>query len=312
MRRLDYLITDARLATENEDFSDTVGISDEEFIRFINEAQTRIHSLIVQQHSSIFLKEITSSIIANQETYSLPSDCLLGNKVTQVDYSHNNSDANYVPLKPTFLRNRRSDEGEPFYYIRKSGQILLNPIPNTTSGSLRITYIEKARKLDIRRGSIDTFTDSGTAITALSLNVSTDTIDSVAVGKDNFICVVDRAGNIKMTDIEYDSIDETTGIVTLTNSSHTYISGETLTAGDFIVVGKNSSTHSELVDFVERYLLAYCSWKILKRDSSVDYQEQQTELSQLETEIVASYADISDDIYEIPEINKDEVWFGFD
>ena len=115
-----------------------------------------------------------------------------------------------------------------------------------------------------------------------------------------------------MTDIEYDSIDETTGIVTLTNSSHTYISGETLTAGDFIVVGKNSSTHSELVDFVERYLLAYCSWKILKRDSSVDYQEQQTELSQLETEIVASYADISDDIYEIPEINKDEVWFGFD
>jgi len=309
MRRLDYLVTDARLATENEDFSDTVGIDDEEFIRFFNEAQTRIHSLISQQHSAIFLKDTITNIVANQESYSLPSDCLLGNKVAQVEYSHDGNTDNYVPLKPTFLKNRNSNSGEPLNYIRRSGTILLSPVPDTSTGTLRITYIEKPRSLDIRRGSISSFTDSGTQITAITLNVSTDTVDSTAVGKDNFLCVVDRAGAIQMADIEYDSIDASTGVVTLT-SNHTYSSGEALAAGDYIVVGKNTSTHSELADFVERYLLAYVSWKILKRDSSADYSEQQEELAQLEKEIIDSYADISDDIYEIPEINEDEVWFG--
>lgn len=310
MRRLDYLITDARLATENEDFSDTVGIDDEEFIRFLNEAQTRIHSLIVQQHSSIFLKDYTTSIVANQEAYSLPADCLLANKVTQVEYSYDGDADNFQVLKPTGNRNRNSSDGEPAYYIRKSGNILLTPVPNTSTGTLRITYIEKPRKLDIRRGSIASFTDSGTQITALACDVSTDTVDSTAVGKDNFLCIVNRSGTIKMADIEYDSIDASTGTVTLT-ASHTYDSGESITVGDYIVVGKNASTHSELADFVERYLLAYCSWKILKRDSSADYAEQQEELAQLEREIIDSYADVSDDIFEIPEINEDGDWFGF-
>lgn len=309
MRRLDYLITDARLQTENEDFSDTVGIDDEEFVRFFNEAQTRIHSLITQQHSSIFLKESTQALTSGTEAYSLPSDCLLANKVTQVDYSHDSGADNYTPLKPIGLKQRRGGQGSPMYYIRKSAQLLINPIPQDSLGSIRITYIEKPRRLDIRRGSVSSFTDSGTQITALTLDVSTDTVDSDAVAKDNFLCIVDRAGNIKMADIEYDSIDATTGVVTLT-SNHTYTSGESIVAGDYIVVGKNASTHSELADFVERYLLAYVSWKILKRDSSADYSEQQEELAQLEKEIIDSYADISDDIMNIPEINEDEVWFG--
>ena len=61
-------------------------------------------------------------------------------------------------------------------------------------------------------------------------------------------------------------------------------------------------------DHVERYLIAYASWKILKRDSSVDYTEQESELSNMEQEIVETYADISDDIYQIPEVNDDEAW----
>ena len=309
MRRLDYLITDARLQTENEDFSDTVGIDDEEFVRFFNEAQTRIHSLIVQQHSAIFLKENTQTLTSGTEAYNLPSDCLLANKVTQVDYSHDSSSDNYVPLKPTYLKNRYSSEGAPMYYIRKAGQVLINPIPNRSNGSIRITYIEKPRGLDIRRGSINAVTDSGTQITALTMEVTTDTVDGDALDKDNFLCIVDRAGNIKMADIEYDSVNSTTGVVTLTQN-HTYDSGESIAVGDYVVVGKNTSTHSELADFVERYLIAYVAWKILKRDSSADYQEQQDELAQLEREIIESYADISDDIYEIPEINDDEVWFG--
>jgi len=307
-RRLDYLVTDVRLQTENEDFSDSVGISDAEFIRFINEAQTRLHARIVQQHNSIFLEEYSTSSVNAQESYSLPSDIYLGNKVTQVDYSTTGLVKDYYPLKPTYLRNRSGAEGNPDAYIRKSGVILLSPIPNSSSNLVRITYVKKLRKLDIRRGSVASFTDSGTQITALTLDVSTDTVDTTQTDKDNYLCIVDRDGAIKMANIEYDSISGTTGVVTLT-ASFTYESGESFSVGDYIVVGKDTSTHSELPDHVERYLLAYASWKILKRDSSADYTEQESELQNMESEIVASYSDISDDIYEIPEINDEEVWF---
>ena len=46
--------------------------------------------------------------------------------------------------------------------------------------------------------------------------------------------------------------------------------------------------------------------KILKRDSSVDSQEALQELSQIESDIIGSYADVESDIREIPIINDDE------
>jgi len=307
MRRIDYLITDVRLQTENEDFSDTVGISDTEFLRFINEGQDRLQARIAQQHNSIFLSESTYNIVGSQESYTLPSDIFLGNRVTQVDYSPSSDTTKYMPLAPATLRTRNSGTGTPASYIRQSGTILVNPVSSSSTGLLRVTYHKKLAKLDIRRGSILTFTDSGTQVTALSLDVTTDSVDTTATDKDNFLCIVGRDGTIKMKNIEYDSISGTTGVVTLT-ASHTYETGETLAIGDYIVVGKDTTTHSELPDHVERYLIAYASWKILKRDSSVDYTEQESELSNMEQEIVETYADISDDIYQIPEVNDDEAW----
>jgi len=59
---------------------------------------------------------------------------------------------------------------------------------------------------------------------------------------------------------------------------------------------------------VERYLIAYASWKILKRDSSIDSQEAMGELAQMESDIIEAYADVEDDITEIPVIDEDFDW----
>jgi len=308
-RLVDYLISDVREQTENEDFSDNIGISDAEFLRYLNEAQQRIQARIYAQHSHVFTTEDIQSIVANQEAYNLPSDAFTGNSVSLVEYKNSADVDDYRPLEQASYRTRNSADGEPLYYSRKNGQILLRPVPSSSGNrTLRISYPKAVRRLDKRRGSIASFTDSGTQITALTLEVSTDSVDSTAVAKDNFLCIVGRSGVIKMKNIEYDSISGTTGVVTLT-SNHTYESGESVAVGDYIVVGKDTSTHSELPDHVERYLMAYCAWKILKRDSSADYSEQETELGQMESEIVATFADISDDLHQIPEINEDEIWF---
>ena len=92
----------------------------------------------------------------------------------------------------------------------------------------------------------------------------------------------------------------------LTLGSHTAEEGESISVGDYVVGGKDTTTHSELPRNVERYLIAYCAWKILKRDSSVDSQEAVQELLQMENDIVESYAVISDDVQYIPLINEEE------
>jgi len=305
MRRIDYLIEDVRRHTENDivNISDTVGIQDEEFLRFINDAQHRLHSLIIQKHPSVFIGEKTYNVVVDQEEYTLPSDIFLSNKVVQVEYSDTNDVEDYYKLELTQIHNRMSGiEGLPMGYIRKNNSITLTPVPDR-GGLLRVLYVKAPLKLDKRRGSVASVTlDSGTStITALAFNVSTDTIDSTELLKDNYFTVVDRNGNVKMKNIEYDSIDTTTGIITIT-SSFTYESGESISVGDYIVRGKQATTHSEFPDTVERYFIAYCAWKILKRDSSIDSTEQQDELLAMEAEIVDSYADIEEDIVRIPEI----------
>jgi hypothetical protein len=309
-RLIDHLITDIRAHTENEEFSDSIGIDDEEFVRFLNDAQYRLHSLIVQAHSSIFIEEKTISVVNGQKEYSLPSDIFIKNKVSNVEYSIDSSERNYYFLKPIFQRNRSNYEGTPYNYIRRSGKIILSPIPRDGAASIKITYVRQVPKIDKRRASVGSVTLGADSISALTLNVSTDSIDSTALAKSNFISIADKNGIIKMKDIPYDSIDTGTGVVTIT-AGFTFESGETIAVGDYICSGKNATTHSEFPEEVERYLIAYCAWKILKRDSSVDSQEQTQELLEMESDIVKGYSDPSDDIYEIPDINDDmnsNVW----
>lgn len=310
-RYVAHLITDVRDSTENTDFSDTIGIKDAEFLRYLNDAQHRIHNLLIQQHPSVFLVEKEYSIVNDQEEYSLPLDCFAGNKVTQVEYSPTSSDNDYYPLRPASLYNRsKGTKGDPSFYIRKSGKVLLLPVPNSSSGKLKITYVQKMPQLDLRRGTVSNVVlDSTTnTITTLELDVSTDVVDGTTLAKYTRLTIVDEEGNIKMKNVKFTEANAGTGVVTI-DPSFTYETGETISVGDYVVAGPISSTHSQLDSMIERYLIAYVSFKIFQRDSNVtDLQVQQSILGTLESEIVESYQEISDDITEIPVINNNDHW----
>lgn len=310
-RLVDYIIDDVREQTENEEFSDTYGIEDSEFLRFLNDAQYRIHALIVQKHPQVFVSEQVYTVVNNQSTYSLPSNIYLKNKVTEVEHSYDSDVENFMPLKPTVLVNRRPNlEGDPEFYIRKSNSIIITPIPNSGSATLRVSYVKKIDALDKRRGKVLTSTldSSALTVTALTLDTTTFDNDTTQLNKSSYFCIVDKDGEIKMRNVKFSSIDSGTGVVTI-DSSFVYVSGESISVGDYLVSGQNATTHSELPDSIERYLISYANWKILKRDSSIDSQDAVQELAQMEFEIVASYSDISDDIMEIPNINNDD--WGF-
>lgn len=307
-RRADRLITHIRAVTENETENSTTDISDEEILQYVSEAQDRIQAKILEQHPRVFIKEKTIAGVASQEEYSLPSDCYLAGRVLCVEYTDNAAAASpvYYKLKPGTERSRQSHlTGVPTTYIRRDkmndtgGSFLASPAPSSSSGQFRVTYVQKMDRMDIRRGIISAVTLTGSAITALTLDTSgSPPIDTEIVDNHDYLCVVDAVGTVKMRNVRFDSINTTTGVVTV-NSGFTYESGETAAIGNYVVAGENASTHSKLPDSLERYLIAAAALKIFKRDSSGDSAEQTAELVAMEKEIVDSYKELEDDLHEI-------------
>lgn len=314
-RRVDRLITHIRSITENETANSTTDIADNEIIEYLNEAQHRIQSRIIAQHPRVFITETTIAAVQDQEEYNLPADAMLANKILTVEYTTDAGASRpvYYKLKPGFERDRVSHiSGLPSCYIRRdkftnsTGSFIASPAPSDSNGQFRISYIQRMDNLDKRRGIVSLVTDSGTAITALTLDISgTPPIDSTDLADHEFFCVVDKNGTMKMRNLEFDgdgsdSINTGTGVVTLEGSSFTYASGESIAVGDYIVGGKDTTTHSILPRNVERYLINFAAYKILKTDSSIDVSEALQELTFLEQEILASYTEIEEDIHEIP------------
>lgn len=306
-RRASRLITHIRTVTENETANSTTDISDEEILQYISEGQDRIQSRILSQHPRVFIKESTISSVADQEEFNLPSDCYLSGRVISIEYTDNASASQplYYKLKVGTERNRQSHlSGLPTHYIRRDkmdddgGTFLVSPKPSHTNGQFRVTYVQKIDRMDIRRGIVSAVTLDGTAITALTLDVSGNPPIDTELDDHDFLCVVNTIGTVQMRNIRYDSINSTTGVVTV-NSGFTYSSGETIAVGDYVVAGKNASTHSKLQDSLERYVIAFAALKVFKRDSSGDSSEQMQELALMEQEIVASYQEIEEDLHQI-------------
>lgn len=310
-RLVNRLIDQVRRQTENEDVTSSVGITDAEFLQFLNDAQHRLQSVITSTHPTIFTNEKELDVIVDLEAYSIPSDALMQNKLVTVEYSPSGAFEDYYHLEPTRMKRRDTAvQGFPVTYIRRSGKILLQPRPQQ-AGLLRVNYVKRLWELDTRRGIIQTAVTDDTAktITSLQLDASSPSpaLDTNSLLEHNYLCIVDRDGNMKMQNIPFTAIDSATGVVTI-DSSFTFESGESLSPGDYAVGGRDASTHSELPRMCERYLIAYCAWKILKRDSSIDSAEAQAELSEMESDIVNSFADITDDVTYVPQLNHWSDW----
>jgi hypothetical protein len=316
-RRSDLLITHIRAITENETANSSTDISDNDILQYINEGQQRLQSKILSVNPRSFIKEKVISTVSGTEEYSLPDDCFLFNRIISVEYTDDlGSLPSYSRLTPSSERKRASHIlGLPSRYIRQDKQndstasILLSPVPSSV-GQLRIRYVQQLDLMDIRRGVVDAVTLTSTEITALNLDLDgTPTIDSTAILLNDYMCVVDKYGTIKMRNIPFDSVNTTTGAVTIT-AGFAFESGETIAVGDYIVLGKNTSTHSKFPKHIERYLITYATYKIFKRDSSLDVIDQKEELKSMEEEIINSYAEIeSDDPAEIEIIEEWDEFF---
>jgi len=316
MSYVDLLVKQVRRETENNESSAFTGIGDIEFIQYLNDAQYHLQAIITSQHPRVFVDETVVDIVKDQERYDLPDDILLENKIHSVEYSSDGK--SYYNLSQTNMKNRSdtTETGYPNNYIRLSGQLLLTPLPSS-SGKIRINYVRRVKELGLRKAyvQIDTTLNSSGNV-QLSLNNSKMTTDIQSLLDAEYICIVNRYGKVKLSNIPIAYANNTniatSSSVTLDMLNYSPKDSDlakadlTVKEGDYIVAGKDTTTHSEFPKSVERYLLSYASWKILKRDSSQDSTEMQGELTMMANEITKSYAHITDDLQYIPEINEED------
>lgn len=296
------LITEVRRDTDNTSFSSTSGISTEDFLRYMNFALMRLQAVLIQQNSTLFRKKIDIPLVAGQNSYSISDNVYLKESIINIMYSSDGQEANYRNL-PEIGESYISYDTAEFIaaYARRGGTILTSSIPQDSQGKLRVTYDRALDRLDIRRGTIDGITVATSAITAntISIDVNSDDDTRISGVSDKYICVVNKDGVVGAYNIAYTAYNTGTG--NFTHETKSVESGQTPAIGDYVTVGRYTTTHLSLLDSpsVERYLQLYAAHKIFKRDSSTDALEAKQELLDIEQELIEAYQQIQNDDQEI-------------
>lgn len=317
MKRIDFLISMARLISENESVSTSNDIRDDEFLQYFNDGQARLQSLIsnARDTSKIFVTEKIISAVAGQEEYTIPDRILFNKSIEQIEFSYDSTAANYMRLQKCGFYNRKTDSSSyPIGYYRRQNKFYPIPIISSSGGSFRVMYERTLDALDVRRGQVSSVAGlTSTGFTSLVLTGASgtgnpDTSSSPAnLTNIDYVCICDKDGTVTARNIPVGSFNTSTNTLT-PSGGYTFSTGETIAVGSYLTFHKYTTTHSQLPDDCERYLLAYCHQAILHRDSSNDWTEGNDVLERIEKDIIASMKKQTGELQEIPQLDPVE-WY---
>lgn len=303
MKRAEQIITMTRQLTGNTRYSSDSGIPQSVFVQFLNNAQDSLMKEVVNIKTKFLKKEVTVPVVSGQISYDYPSDLYMQH-IDTIQYRDNLVDGCYQPLYKSYDKERVVDQiGYPFGYILQNEGYKLNP--PITNGYLVINYIKQLPRLQIKNGQISAVTINGSnQITALTVSTS-GSYDSAQIDDDYFLCVVDKYGVQKAKNIEYQS--QTGGVFTL--SAQTLGSGETVSVGDYITVGKNTVNLPQWPDICESYFLKHMTYDTKFMDASQWSDEAKADMAGFFQTLVGSFATLSDDLSDIAITNTDYIGF---
>lgn len=313
MKRTDELITQARTLSRNSANADgTLAISDEEILQYLNDAQDRIQNLIsaTKNVAKIFVTQTIIDLVANQEAYTIPDRVLLNKQIEQVEYSSTGLVGDYVVIEKLNFFNRDTNATNyPWGYIKRGGEILIQPTPSVSTGTLRVTYERELDDLDIPRGVISSITTgTATSFAALVLDSTANSYESTTPGwnTQRYCCVVDSTGARKAFNIPILSYTAGTNTIVPTGSSFTYDTDldSQIVAGDVAVFWKYHTTFSQLPDSCERYLIHSAAAECFHKDSSNDYAKEMERVTQIEKDILTALASQTSEVQFLPTLNS--------
>lgn len=368
--RAEQFIKQIRLRSDNVD---SAGIGDDEILAYLNDAQDRLQSKIMQEHpeQDIFSMQGYVYLRYSEDSYSIenltdingnviPQKLFAGNCLSMVEISQNfgaiqasnllqfpnyasfpvmgetgytyvdqsngklyrwqgacyieilastlsyNYAGTWLPVPQVSPRERTVGFG---YFVR-GNSVIIAPMPATLNTVLRVTGMKRLYNIDKRRGKISSSSSVGGKTTFVLSGIPTGT-DFADVDR---VTLVDANGSI----LQY--TEPSTGKVTyynnlqvdsFANPNLTVVLGSvpSTSTGCYIVYGEYSSSHCEVDDFCNRYLIESAVMRVQMRDSSRDVSSQSALVGALESEIMASYAQLGNDATMIPVNSTDYLYY---
>jgi len=260
MRRLEQLIAEAKLSTNTTDINSISSILCQSYM-------TRIHSyledllFLVNDENDLFLKDYTFNLVRGKDEYDLPIDIYAKSSIDSVAVSFlNGLSQTFLPLKKVSRKQR----GFTFGYFIQESQVIFTPKPQSPL-NIKLTYQRKLPSPSLRVGKIDT-------IVGNIINLDPTTYISGVTDYSDFICIVDKNGKVLNT-----STDSAGNTVYVPIGLNEDISGALdvtavtgAVAGAYVVSGKYASSHMQLPEECEKYLIIALERMIQYRQSSPD------------------------------------------
>lgn len=281
-RRLEEMIADARDLSYTESFSLTEGWNNNVVARIFNLALNNLYRAITEDNQPAYVKEYITDVISGQQAYDIPIEVFMAIRFVDVRFIWGGQAYEFVTLVQGDIQDRFDFPiNIPDTYCIRDGQILLSPTPNLTkNNSLVINYQSRPRELDVRRGQLASKTDAPVTIT-LTFATTSEKNANMKVNADSqldfvdYCCIVDVYGNPVVSGIPIDNYDITTQVITAL-ADYSFPTAElaaldaAILAGTPLYITRNifSSTHSELDNQCEDYLIEYVVKRLLRLQSN--------------------------------------------
>lgn len=252
MRRLELLINEAKLSTNTTDINSVSTLLCQ---GYINRIQSYVEDLmfLVNDENDLFISDYIFQLVPGQDEYPLPPHIYAKSSIDNLAVSFLNGLSNtYLPLKKV----SRKQQGFTFGYFIREDKIVLTPRP-TSPLNMKLAYVRKLPTLGIRGATV-----SSTTPTTIVVTNYVSGFESLS----DYISIVDSSGTILVSGLSFSFNGTTTFTVPSTAG---------IPNGSYIVSGAYSTTHSQLPDECEKYLIIALERMIQYRQSSPDVQTSQ-------------------------------------
>ena len=306
MRYLGELIKQARRTTENEEYGDNEGISQIEIVGYANDAQDMLQGVILRNVPSCDLFDTQVGLLTTNRvrTISLPGDVDYDGSalpvygagaVRLVEYSYTGDVQDYYRVRKVTLGELSVAVSDPInQYAILGRKLVLGPTPMSDDKDVRVTYVSSLPRLDLRKGQIDSAaTDSITLELTPDATLADETLPF-------YVSISDGLGNVVQYNILVTAYDSVTFIMTV--DPDTPILSPSTMAGNWVTVGKYSTTHPQIIpdEFADRYIIAYLNLKLFNKDSSADAKWAVDEMNQIERDVVGNLISVTKDAQQLP------------
>jgi hypothetical protein len=255
MRYLGELIRRLRNDSNFKLYTSNTGIQDQEIIDLLNDAQSELITRISAVNTTQFQSEAIIDIVSGQTTYNTRGRLLHNAKIVDVKLQFNGFDS-WCDIGKQTIREVKGNTWDRVAWALQNGNIVVDGRVDETVSKIKIIFEDFPYRMAKRAAIITDGAGSGGRVTAVSCSYLYPNAEiDFNADIDRYFCVTNASGTTLMLNVPYISV--TNGVFTLPVSGHGYEAGETINIGDYLLIGKEVTTHSNVSSDLERFYIYY-------------------------------------------------------